>query len=343
MNPDIIPAFEIAPDGKSEASLLLGTTGVPIWQDVYVDAPGEYYFSIFVKGNGGGQLSIEINNDGEFLFNPDTTDHSGDGGFETLGGGWFEVYQSRYLYPGMAKLTLQTKGVVNAGVVVFGASFGLTHGSYIPTSEDPVTIIDYESGPSGLVIFAIPPELGSELLWVGDYDFFRSKISATEGDIYLDVRQFMLRLFPGSEKQIIQSSQNNMPLPYGAIVMHVLFEKNLDESSTFYTTPSLSKSGAAHVQNSVEVRMQLSFYGDDAQVRSRTVCNLWKNHYGSDALSQCQPLYVYSYQRLPYINDSNNYEDRFILDLALQYNPYVTHAQDFTQEARVTIKPIPEH
>ena len=163
-------------------------------------------------------------------------------------------------------------------------------------------------------------------------------LSVDHQELYKEIRLFLLGLFPDAAMQIIQSTQNNQPLPENAIVMQFLFDSNMDEAVTTYSPPT-----EAHVQNSVQARMQLSFYGKQAEARSRIVANLWKNYYSSDNMTICKPLYVQSRHRLPYINDSNNYEDRFILDLALQYNPYVTHAQDFTQEARVTIKPIPEH
>ena len=165
-----------------------------------------------------------------------------------------------------------------------------------------------------------------------------AQLNISNQDLYRELRLFLLGLFPDADMQIIQSTQNNQPLPENAIVMQVLFDSNMDESVTTYNPPN-----EAMVQNSVEVRVQLDFYGAMAESRSRIAANLWKNYYGSDNMTICKPLYVQSRHRLPYINDSNKYEDRFILDLALQYNPYITHAQDFTQEAHVTIKPIPEH
>lgn len=159
-------------------------------------------------------------------------------------------------------------------------------------------------------------------------------LDITHRDLYREIRLFLLGLFPDAAQQVVQSTQNNQPLPDNAIVMQVLFSGNLDESVTTYNPPN-----EAIVQNSVEVRMQLDFYGTSAESRSRIVANLWKNYYGTENMEKCQPLYVQSHQRRPYINDSNQYEDRFILDLALQYNPSVTRAQDFAEDASVTIRP----
>ena len=163
-----------------------------------------------------------------------------------------------------------------------------------------------------------------------------AQLNVSNQDLYREIRLFLLGLFPDATRQIIQSTQNNQPLPENAIVMQVLFDSNMDESVTTYNPPN-----EAMVQNSVEVRVQLDFYGAMAESRSRIVANLWKNYYGADNMTICKPLYVQSRQRHPYINDSNQYEDRWILDLGLQYNPTVTHAQDFAEDASVIIRPEP--
>lgn len=163
-----------------------------------------------------------------------------------------------------------------------------------------------------------------------------AQLSLDHQELYREIRLFLLGLFPDATLQIVQSAQNNQPLPENAIVMQVLFDSNMDESVTTYNPPN-----EAMVQNSVEVRVQLDFYGAMAESRSRIVANLWKNCYGTDNMTICKPLYVQSRQRHPYINDSNQYEDRFILDLGLQYNPTVTHAQDFAEDASVIIRPEP--
>ena len=163
-------------------------------------------------------------------------------------------------------------------------------------------------------------------------------LNVTHQEIYKDVRAFMLGLFPGAELQIIQAAQNNNALPHNAVVMQILFQRNFDVAVETPLPPI-----EAAIQNSVEVRMQVDFYGVQAEARSRTVSNLWRSSFGCDGLKVCQPLYLQSLNRSVYVNDSNQYEDRWIMDVALQYNPQVTVAQDFTDTAPViTINPVTE-
>lgn len=336
---DLIPNYAPAPDGKSMASLLKGEKNTRLWQSFVIPESGDYVLSIFVSGNGGGEISMSLGEIGEnpYVFNPDIPAGVGNGSFEPINvAGWFKVSIERSLQAGSATVSFKAEGDKTAGVVIFGGSLGRTAGLYIPTTNEPRTVTDYQANPLGVVTFDPAPSDGDELLWEGSYQYFVSDIDVTNDDLYLDIRRFLLGLFPDDSQKIIKAMQNNQPLPEGAIVMNLFLENNLDESVTTYWNEA-----EARVQNSVESRLQLDFYGPEAQRKSRIVYNVWKNYYAADRLKSCQPLYVHSYGRHPYINDSNNYEDRWILDLGLQYNPTVTHAQDFAEDASVIIRPEP--
>lgn len=162
-------------------------------------------------------------------------------------------------------------------------------------------------------------------------------LNITYAEIYKEIRTFLIGLFPGSEMQVVQAAQfeNDNPLPANAVVMQILFDNPLDQPSTTYLPPL-----EAAVQTSVEVRMQIDFYGVMAGDRGRVVANLWRNGYACDRFTSCQPLYVQSHQRHPYINESKQYEDRWIIDLGLQYNPQVNFAQDYTDSVDLSIKPV---
>lgn len=163
-----------------------------------------------------------------------------------------------------------------------------------------------------------------------------AQLNIDHQDLYKDIRKFLLGLFPEATTQIVQFGQNISTLPYGAIVMNILFEKDFDYSTTHYDKVK----GEAYVQNSVQATLQLDFYGEESQARSRVVANLWRNFYATDRLTVCQPLRARDPRHLPYINDSNLYEDRYMLELTLQYNPEITHKQDFVDSFDIQINPV---
>lgn len=163
--------------------------------------------------------------------------------------------------------------------------------------------------------------------------------------LYADISNYIIGIIPEAAgtsveggwegRQCVKSAQNQTALPFNAIVMSILMDSDLDYGVVSYDPDN----DRAAVQNSVKVRLQLSFYGQHAEKRSRMIDTLWRTPYGADNLKLCKPLYVQSRERHPYINESNQYEDRYILDLALQYNPQVAYAQDFADEVSVNINP----
>lgn len=156
-------------------------------------------------------------------------------------------------------------------------------------------------------------------------------MTLTQNDIYKSVRSFLVNLF--ETQDVIRSIQNGSPLPLNAIVMNIINETDLDVPVSRYQY----ERGEATVQTSVEMLMQIDFYGDQAHDRARTLANLWRNHYATDRLENCQPLYAKNPIHAPFVNEKSMYEDRYIVELSLQYNPYVTHDQTFIDATDITL------
>ena len=148
--------------------------------------------------------------------------------------------------------------------------------------------------------------------------------TVNHADIYTEVRAYLLGLFSCPPETVIQGYQEE-GLPQNAVVMNILFEHGLDVSANYYD-PFLE---ITTVQQSVEITMQLDFYGEEAGNRAREVSNLWKNHYTTAALTKCQPLYSKDPQRMPIVNEKSQYEDRWSVDVLLQYNPEFEHNQAY--------------
>lgn len=149
--------------------------------------------------------------------------------------------------------------------------------------------------------------------------------TVTHDAIYTEVRAYLLGLFLCSPETVIQGYQNGSPLPPNAVVMTVLFDVGLDVPVSHYDPIT----DTTVVQQSVEVTMQLDFYGEQAGTRARHVSNLWKSHYTATALTVCKPLYSKDPRRMPIVNEQAQYEDRWSVDVLLQYNPEFEHAQTF--------------
>lgn len=158
-------------------------------------------------------------------------------------------------------------------------------------------------------------------------------VDTTEIDIFRALGDYVKAAVGAQHNEIVLTPTGNNPLPYNAVVMHIIDEVNMDTQTTKYD----EENGKAYVSRSVQARVQLDFYGSMAGQRSRIIDSLWRTNYSVDTIKTLTPLFVNSRHRDPYINDSQAYENRWILDLALQYNPVVEHDQDFVDEIDLTI------
>jgi hypothetical protein len=73
--------------------------------------------------------------------------------------------------------------------------------------------------------------------------------------------------------------------------------------------------------------MQLDFYGDMAFDRVTKCATMWRSQYTTNKLQAIQPLYANNPRNMEFVNEQDQYEKRFLLEIALQYNPYYTYAE----------------
>lgn len=158
--------------------------------------------------------------------------------------------------------------------------------------------------------------------------------TVTHKQIYTEVRAYLLGLFLCPPESVIQGYQNDAPLPDQAIVMSILFEQALDVSVHYYEPAD----NQTFVQQSVEITMQIDFYGADSGDKARKLCNLWKSHYSTARLISCQPLYCKDPVQMTFINEQSRYEQRWMVELILQYNPEFSHEQTYLDMPVITLK-----
>ncbi|WP_340611890.1 phage neck terminator protein [Xenorhabdus bharatensis] len=158
-------------------------------------------------------------------------------------------------------------------------------------------------------------------------------ITVTHGDIFTEVRKYLIALF---SCDVMQGYQNDVPVPESGIVMHVLFERDIDYTANYYH----HEASAITAQRSVELSMQLDFYGEEADSRARVVANLWQSSYTTARLEKCQPLYSEAPRKMVLVNEANQYENRVMLEVKLQYNPEITYSVDNTDSFSLDLNSI---
>lgn len=152
----------------------------------------------------------------------------------------------------------------------------------------------------------------------------------TEQDLYLEIYNYLFKMF---NCPVIQGLQNKSPLPHDCIVMTLLpYSKDLDQSQYY------NEGGESIIQVSKQRMMQLDFYGDMASDRSEKCATLWRSQYTTDNLVNIQPLYANDVKNMEHINEQDEYEKRFLLEIALQYNPYYTYMEQSDTEVALDIQ-----
>lgn len=150
--------------------------------------------------------------------------------------------------------------------------------------------------------------------------------------IYLEIWNYLTKLF---NCPVEQGLQNNTPLSHDGIMMTLLpYSEALDQSQ------HINEDGTSTIQQSRLYMMQLDFYGEQAFNRANQVGVMWRSNYTTNELKTIQPLYANQVRNMEFINEQDQYEKRFLLEIALQYNPHYTYTeQSDTDISKILISP----
>lgn len=143
--------------------------------------------------------------------------------------------------------------------------------------------------------------------------------------IYTDIRQYLLSMF---DCPVVRGRQNYSPLPEGCIIM-----QNIDDEQIWQDYDD-----NGYINDVVQRRMQLDFYGVDAGARARQVHSMWKTHYTTEKLTQCAPIFCNSLISIQFVNEKGVYEDRYTLDVFLQFAVNYEYNVDKTDNLSVEVK-----
>lgn len=149
-------------------------------------------------------------------------------------------------------------------------------------------------------------------------------------DLYTAVRAFLLTLLPPATP-VIQGLINRTaePASNGFVVMTAIAAQDLSTTRSTWDTANAAPLSLTH-DKSVQVNMQLDFYGAASFDWANTFTTLFRNDVGCAALApNCQPLYATEARQAALIDGEEQYLTRWIVEAQLQYNPTVSTVQDF--------------
>lgn len=155
-------------------------------------------------------------------------------------------------------------------------------------------------------------------------------VDVTQSMLYETLRTFLLGLV---SCPVQQSQQNRVPMGTDDFIL--MTGLNAPGLSTDKVTfiPGQSNPGSETHSRSTQWNAQLDCYGPDAADMAAVIATAFKTDYAAAALAQAdieiQPLYADDPRQMTIVNAENQYNPRWIVELAFQYNPVVTLPQDF--------------
>lgn len=166
-------------------------------------------------------------------------------------------------------------------------------------------------------------------------------ISVTESMLMTALRTVLLALVPTSS--IVQGYQNRVALPNGAFLeLTSLLVKPLSMTDNPRSgwVPGTSNPGVEGNTRSNEWVCQVDCFGAGASEMANLVALLVRTSFACTAFGNLTPaplapLFTTEPRQLQFLNDSNQYEARWLFEFHAQYNPVVLTPLDFADTLEV--------
>lgn len=121
-------------------------------------------------------------------------------------------------------------------------------------------------------------------------------------------------------------------------------------SSTASASPAVLGAGYNDITQNTEITIQADVHSDDMAIAgnySEIISTLFRDEYATnyfDALGMpIEPLYASDPRQMPFLNDAQQYESRFVVELCLQANQTVRVPQQFMDSVDIGLIEVDSH
>lgn len=176
-------------------------------------------------------------------------------------------------------------------------------------------------------------------------------VSPTQQNVYKVLGDFIAVVTGLTAGQITQGLPNRTAMPPAApgfismtAVVTRRLRTNIDSWDEVADDPT-----AITAEQGTELRVQLDAYGAASGDWAVQLSTLLRDDFGCVALAGvdgggiplnppiCQPLYVQEPRMAPLVDSEDQYEQHWIVEAVLQYNPVTATPMEFANEASVTL------
>lgn len=142
---------------------------------------------------------------------------------------------------------------------------------------------------------------------------------------------------------VVQGLPNraSMPLP-GFISVQAVHRHRLRTNE--HTTPEGSNPTDINIEEGVELRVQIDCYGPSSEDWATILSTTLRDEYGYDALapSGVFPLHADDASMVPLVDGEEQYEERWMLEAFVQYDPVTTPPQQYANVVKVKLTNVQE-
>lgn len=146
--------------------------------------------------------------------------------------------------------------------------------------------------------------------------------SITETDIFTAVRTFLLDYV---SCEVVRGLGNRVPMPKGDFIA-MTQGQNLN-----LATPEHSYTTTNNIKQAKQFTVQIDCYGAKSSERAAYLASLFWDDLASQSFAtsgkDIKPLYADDPRQIPLVNGEDQYEERWMFNVLIQYNPIVSIAQ----------------
>ncbi len=163
-------------------------------------------------------------------------------------------------------------------------------------------------------------------------------VTPTDADMYTVLGNAIMAWLGLDAEHVVQEFNNEVAMPVGPFVgMRFGTRKRLRTNLTTWDTTNPAPTSVTKEQG-MQVACQLDCYAPTSGDWAAILTTLFRDDVGVQALDPvCAPLYCDDGRRAPLEDAEEQYEDRWIVVLQLQYNAVLSTPQDFASSIEIEL------
>jgi hypothetical protein len=164
-----------------------------------------------------------------------------------------------------------------------------------------------------------------------------------ESDIYTVLRSFIMSVLGSAVTEVIRIPTNRVPMPktYPFVTMSPVMKQQLEWPSVVASDPSTQPQSNAITQ-AVRYQIQVDAYGPTSGDLIQTLWGVLQapdafDFFAAQTIKGVYPLYADNPRQHALVDEEDEFEVRWMMDVSLQFNPTLTSAVQTASTATVSI------